>query len=888
MRLPGLKARIRVADELFYSGDDLLLEDIEIEIAEGARTNTCRFSIYDKDLKIGGKFQAISFAQGGILVPPDLLESPTATAGAAAPVNNLGVAGQATSSQNSTLSPRVRAFLDVIAHAEGAEYNSIFGDSRGQGSLTDLSRHPNRVVRKGGYSSSAAGRYQFLSDTWNELRQQLNLTDFSPATQDLAAVQLLRRRGALQNVEAGNFEQAITQCNREWASLPGSPYGQPVKTMAELRQVYDQALQRYQGQTPAVNPMPPAAATPAPTELATAPPIAESSYKGTEVIVEIGEQWDRMFAFHFIQTGCRCDWGSSDITTIEGKSIRWLLTRVPQTRAFENMNLGEVTARFASGFNLRLDVAAQTLPTYQHLDMSGQTPFQLLEREASAIGFTVSDSGNTLRLHPAAEVDRTNQVIDEDLIISATFNDQARAAGSSPTATVSTPTQGATASPTTIDRATGQVAQTQAIDPSGTDARSTNSGVVPGAAATPVTGTIQTPATGSGTSSAASSTGAAVPPGEKVEEPARTESTSTVANGVTTDRAVSTRVTREAGKITTVTTTTTIRTPPGVSSIETRTVTKIETTIGTETTTKIEQGGRTTESTTKSTRVNPDVFKTIGAAATASTAPDSDRFGLPKQPAGAIDLADGRAEPAALVEEAQRSKGFASEVVLRLCDEVLAIVPGQLLGLSGRLFPPPFNREWRVGRVRHTFKSRTSSIEIYTPQASLQQSTTSSSAPTTSPTGASPVVPGKMQNPTPTAMRGTAFDPAGRIRGRPHMGIDTAGGSDNNILAAEAGRVTFVGTKGGFGQTIIVEHSGAWQGYETLYAHLSAYRVQVGQTVTRGQVIGIEGSTGRSSGDHLHFEVKRNGTKINPEPLVRPCFRGVYGQGTRTPLQCRD
>jgi murein DD-endopeptidase MepM/ murein hydrolase activator NlpD len=118
------------------------------------------------------------------------------------------------------------------------------------------------------------------------------------------------------------------------------------------------------------------------------------------------------------------------------------------------------------------------------------------------------------------------------------------------------------------------------------------------------------------------------------------------------------------------------------------------------------------------------------------------------------------------------------------------------------------------------------------------------------------------------------------------MGIDTAGGNDNNILAAEAGRVTYAAVRGGYGKTLIVEHSGAWQGYETLYAHLSDYRVQVGQTVTRGQVIGIEGSTGRSSGPHLHFEIKRNGTRIDPEPILSPCFRGVYGQGTRTRLKC--
>ncbi len=101
--------------------------------------------------------------------------------------------------------------------------------------------------------STAAGAYQFLSRTWDECRAALNLPDFSPDSQDKAAVFLIRRRKALDDVIAGRFEEAVRKCNLEWASLPGSPYGQPTKTMARARAVYE----RFGGQyAPAPEPPP--------------------------------------------------------------------------------------------------------------------------------------------------------------------------------------------------------------------------------------------------------------------------------------------------------------------------------------------------------------------------------------------------------------------------------------------------------------------------------------------------------------------------------------------------------------------------------------------------------------------------------------------------------
>jgi len=94
-----------------------------------------------------------------------------------------------------------------------------------------------------------------------------------------------------------------------------------------------------------------------------------------------------------------------------------------------------------------------------------------------------------------------------------------------------------------------------------------------------------------------------------------------------------------------------------------------------------------------------------------------------------------------------------------------------------------------------------------------------------------------------------------------HTGIDINAPTGTRIVAAQDGIVYFAGWSGGFGLTIIIDHYG---GYRTLYAHNSVNRVSAGDRVTRGQHIGDIGSTGQSTGPHLHFEIIRDGTRVNP------------------------
>ncbi len=98
-----------------------------------------------------------------------------------------------------------------------------------------------------------------------------------------------------------------------------------------------------------------------------------------------------------------------------------------------------------------------------------------------------------------------------------------------------------------------------------------------------------------------------------------------------------------------------------------------------------------------------------------------------------------------------------------------------------------------------------------------------------------------------------------------HAGIDIPAPKGTPVLAAEGGTVISSGYINGYGYTVVVDHGG---GLSTLYAHNSALSVKVGQTVTRGQKVAEVGSTGNSTGNHCHFEVRINGKHTNPLPYV--------------------
>lgn len=153
----------------------------------------------------------------------------------------------------------ISAFLAVLQQAEGTSgqgdpYRVCYGYSH---TIADLSDHPaitgewrgvvlpDAMCQLAGFGpgcvSSAAGAYQIIKGTWLGLRNALGLPDFSQASQDAAAVELIRKRGALEDVKAGRFADAVTKCRNEWASLPGNYAGQGQRSLDTLAQWFGNA-----------------------------------------------------------------------------------------------------------------------------------------------------------------------------------------------------------------------------------------------------------------------------------------------------------------------------------------------------------------------------------------------------------------------------------------------------------------------------------------------------------------------------------------------------------------------------------------------------------------------------------------------------------------------
>jgi len=154
----------------------------------------------------------------------------------------------------------VGAFLEVLKRCEGTAgqgdpYRVCFGYSH---TIQNMADHPAVTGEWGGVPlsdqqcagagfgpgcvSTAAGAYQLIKPTWLSKKRQLSLPDFSPASQDAAAVQLLRDCGAYRQLAAGNLAGAVSAARRTWASLPGANYaGQGMRTMAQVSAWYQEA-----------------------------------------------------------------------------------------------------------------------------------------------------------------------------------------------------------------------------------------------------------------------------------------------------------------------------------------------------------------------------------------------------------------------------------------------------------------------------------------------------------------------------------------------------------------------------------------------------------------------------------------------------------------------
>lgn len=140
------------------------------------------------------------------------------------------------------MNTNLQAFLGVVRAGEGTYGPDGYRKMVGGHLIKSFADHPRLKIvirhKKKTIVSTAAGAYQILARTWDECVASLGLPDFSPTSQDKAAIFLIKRRGAYRDIIEGRFHTAIRKCNKEWASLPESPYGQRTITWGDARELF--------------------------------------------------------------------------------------------------------------------------------------------------------------------------------------------------------------------------------------------------------------------------------------------------------------------------------------------------------------------------------------------------------------------------------------------------------------------------------------------------------------------------------------------------------------------------------------------------------------------------------------------------------------------------
>ena len=869
MRLLAPICRVYIGTDEFLVGDRYL-RSVDVTLSEDARASKCSFEIYDPGLVFADKYFAMSFRDGGIQAPKDLLEDPKKSGDLPRNYSLAGETGSVTPGGQGSVSKTeaVRLILAecekqgvtdpdqiayILATAEHESDNFVALEEYASGDAyegrSDLGNNqPGDGVKfKGRGYVQVTGRANY--EKYAKLTGQDLLNNPSIASDpNIAAYTLVHgmKTGSFTGASLGQY---VGGGSADFYNARRTVNGTDAADLiAGLAEKWRGELNQYQAAAPEVAKpeeqrrddwyKKAAGDAPAPAkqtkieDKAAAKP-EEVKAKGTEIIVEFGYSIDQLVAYHFIHIGTEVNGRALDTTRFEGQTIRWLMTRRTKNSTYGNITLKEFAEKVAKAYGFKLEMEGDG-PTYQHLDQTGITDYELLLRECRAIGYSIQDNKDTLIIKPWRPT-FTGFVITQDVLINIRFSDRADKDRQGKTdtapATQSSPDTTAADSKTKIDRLEGSVTQTKQEDSTGAGKANARDDWYNSAAERP----------GNSVLSAAS--------GGLSETDLDTLSS---LSSVTQAEAL------------------------GQASTKSKETTDAESLLYSLT-------GSPTAAITGSPA--PE-----SAKATSTTTGTNEKTGLPRQEIGSIDLIDGRAEAVTIQDESRRVKGYESSATIITTPEALTIAPGSIIGLSRNCVPQTFAREWRVGQVKHSLQPgqfRTS-LDFYTPQAAKAGDLPRDFSLAGSSSSPIQIPPGRLLNPLVGNPRGTPYDPAGVIRKQAHNGIDLSGGGQN-VCAAEAGVVDKAGNSSdGYGNSVFIKHTGEWNGWGTLYAHLASISVSEGQTVTRGQVLGVEGNTGESSGVHLHFELWRpDGGREDPEVYISPCPTGVYGQGEGYPLRCR-
>lgn len=263
----------------------------------------------------------------------------------------------------------------------------------------------------------------------------------------------------------------------------------------------------------------------------------------------------------------------------------------------------------------------------------------------------------------------------------------------------------------------------------------------------------------------------------------------------------------------------------------------------------------------------------------------------PPAPTGRTEIVQYQVQPGDVIGSIAQRFGVSVETILWANDlsirsyirpgDILEILPvsgllhtvksGETLGKIVRTYDADQDRVIEFNKLQAGGADIRIGEQLVIPDGRRPQPTVVYRPPTVAPTQVSQVA---APPPSISVPAGTSYIWPTSVRritqyfGWRHTGVDIAGPSGSPLYAARAGTVTKsqCGWNGGYGCYVIIDHGG---GVQTLYAHASALYVSVGQSVSQGQTVAAMGSTGRSTGPHIHFEIRVNGARQNPLQYVR-------------------
>jgi len=409
--ISSLFLRITIGKDTFYWSDDKLIS-FDMSTNEGGKPNSISFSVHDKYAKLADKYFQVIKAQDGL--DPVVIPQPN-------PPNQAGAA-QSASNVSGQMTPHQRAFLDAIASVEAGPqgYLSVVGG----GGFTSYAKHP--AIRNRQLNSDAAGRYQFLSSTWNgAVASAIGAKDFSPENQDKGAIWYASHRGGSEvatAIAAGNVSRlrAILGCPGEagcvWQGMTANP--------AKFDAAFAAALKKYSGTQPQQTANIDAVADGASERKERGLEISES---GAQITVELGAKGKPLVTYSFLHVGLRYNLYDSSILEFEGASATVVMSRITENTSYQNCTAKQLFTQLAAKHGLRLVMNAPQQDTkYEYISQSNQTDMEFIAKECLRLGLTLKKENDTLIIEQR-QAAPTDIIVRRDTVTSLSISHQAGA-----------------------------------------------------------------------------------------------------------------------------------------------------------------------------------------------------------------------------------------------------------------------------------------------------------------------------------------------------------------------------------------------------------------------------------------------------------------------------